>query len=84
MVLYEKDGHSFYTSDNLLDWTYRSHVLGFYECPEFFELPVDGNENNTRWVLMDASNGYMIGKFDGQTFTPETEKLFAVLSETIK
>lgn len=77
MVLYEKDGHSFYTSDNLLDWTYRSHVSGFYECPEFFELPVDGNENNTRWVLMDASNGYMIGKFDGQTFTPETEKLFS-------
>lgn len=74
MVLYEKDGQSFYTSDNLKDWTYRSHIRGFYECPDLFELPVDGNRNNKKWVLMGASGTYMIGDFDGMTFTPQGGK----------
>src|SRR5690606_4817800 len=31
MVLFEKDGHSIYTSDNLKEWTFRSHQTGFWE-----------------------------------------------------
>lgn len=46
MVLNERDGHSIYTSHNLKDWTYESHITGFWECPELFELPVDGDSNN--------------------------------------
>ncbi|MBQ6087377.1 MAG: glycoside hydrolase family 32 protein [Bacteroidales bacterium] len=70
MVLYERDGNSIYTSDNLKDWTWRSHVRGFYECPDLFELPVDGNPENTLWVMLGASGTYMTGTFDGFTFTP--------------
>ena len=74
LVLNERNGHSIYTSDNLKDWTYQSHVNGFWECPDLFPLPVDGNQNNVKWVMYGASNTYMIGRFDGKVFTPESGK----------
>ncbi len=76
LVLNERDGHSIYNSDNLKDWTFESHVTGFWECPELFELPVDGNKNNTKWVMYGASGTYMIGSFDGKKFTPEAGKYY--------
>ncbi len=75
MVLNERDGHSIYNSNDLKNWTYESHITGFWECPELFEIPLDGNKNDTRWVMWGASGTYMIGRFDGKTFTPETQKL---------
>lgn len=74
MVLCERDGHSIYTSPNLKDWSFKSHITGFWECPELFELPVDGNADNTLWVMYGASGTYMLGKFDGETFTPVSGK----------
>lgn len=74
MVLNERDGHSIYNSTNLKTWTYQSHTTGFWECPDLFELPVDGNKKNSKWVMYGASNTYMIGKFDGKKFTPESGK----------
>src|SRR5262249_27412575 len=29
----------FLTSPDMKSWTVRSHIEGFYECPDFFELP---------------------------------------------
>ncbi len=74
LVLNERNGHSIYTSDNLKDWTYQSHVNGFWECPDLFPLAVDGNPSDVRWVMYGASNTYMIGSFDGKVFTPESGK----------
>lgn len=76
MVLNERDGHSIYTSSNLKEWKFESHITGFWECPELFELPVDGNPANTRWVMYGASGTYMIGAFDGKKFTPEGGKYY--------
>ncbi|WP_288882818.1 glycoside hydrolase family 32 protein [Pedobacter panaciterrae] len=75
MALNERDGHSIYTSKNLKEWNFESHVTGFWECPDLFELPVDGDKNKTKWVMYGASGTYMIGSFDGKAFTPETGKL---------
>ena len=66
-------GIAFYTSPNLKDWTYRSRIDGYFECPEIFELPVDGDPTNTRWVVFAADAKYAFGQFDGKTFTPEHE-----------
>jgi sucrose-6-phosphate hydrolase SacC (GH32 family) len=66
---------AFYTSPNLKEWTYRSRIEGFYECPDLFELPIDGDASNRKWVLTAADSNYMVGSFDGETFKPETEKL---------
>ncbi|WP_080059167.1 glycoside hydrolase family 32 protein [Spirosoma aerolatum] len=74
MVLNERDGHSIYTSKNLKEWTYQSHVTGFWECPDLFELPIDGDKSQTKWVMYGASATYMIGAFDGKVFTPESGK----------
>lgn len=76
MVLNERDGHSIYNSDDLKKWTYESHISGFWECPELFELPVDGDDNNKKWVMYGASGTYMIGSFDGKTFVPEAGKYY--------
>jgi fructan beta-fructosidase len=65
----------FLSSPNLKDWTVLSHIGGFFECPDFFELPVDGDAKRTKWVISGASSEYRVGTFDGRTFTPETPLL---------
>jgi len=62
---------AFYTSKDLKSWELQSHLPGYFECPEIFELPVDGNKDNTRWVVYAADAQYAIGRFDGRKFTPE-------------
>jgi len=74
MVLNERDGHSIYTSKNMKEWNYESHVTGFWECPDLFELPIDGDKGKTKWVMYGASGTYMIGDFNGRIFTPEAGK----------
>ena len=74
MVLNERDGHSIYTSSDLKRWTFQSHTTGFRECPELFELPVDGDPSRTKWVMYGASGTYMLGTFDGKRFNPESGK----------
>jgi fructan beta-fructosidase len=63
------------TSPNLKDWTPASEIEGFFECPDLFPLTIDGDPKEARWVLTAASSEYMIGRFDGKVFTPETPKL---------
>ncbi len=76
MAVYDEKGGrnaAFYTSTNMKDWTEQSHLPGYYECTELFELPVDGDAANTRWVVFAADAMYAVGTFDGKTFTPEHE-----------
>ena len=75
MVLLEKDGMSFYNSTEMRKWIKQSHFKGLWECPDFFELPVDGDTQNKKWVLHGGSPEYMIGTFDGLKFTAESGKL---------
>ncbi len=78
MVLYVRRGiANFFSSDDLKNWTPTSEVRlsGFHECPDLFELPVDGDKKNMKWVLYDARFHYWIGSFDGKTFKPEAGPL---------
>lgn len=79
----------FYVSDNLIDWEFLSEfgpaggVDGIWECPDFFQLPVDGNPDNMKWVLqVDMNPGsiaggsgsqYFIGDWNGTEFIPDDE-----------
>lgn len=74
MVLYNENYIAIYNSADLKKWTYKSRVKGFYECPELFELPVEGDPSQRKWVMYAASGTYMIGRFDGAVFTPEKGK----------
>ncbi|MEX0609514.1 MAG: glycoside hydrolase family 32 protein [Balneolaceae bacterium] len=74
MVIYDEPGLSFYKSDNLVDWDFLSALEDFYECPDIMHMPVDGDEDNKKWVLVDGNGSYVIGEFDGTHFHKESEK----------
>lgn len=73
MALYlDGDQYAIFNSTDLIHWTQTS-TLRFPsdgECPDLFELAVDGDPKNTRWVFVSGSGRYFIGDFDGKTFTP--------------
>lgn len=83
-----------YTSADLREWTYQSAFgpVGddglVWECPDLVRLPVDGDPENQRWVLLLSTNpvgedadpdgssmSYAVGTFDGHVFTPDAEQL---------
>ena len=90
MILAVSDHVEFYGSRNLLEWKklsefgkdYGSHG-GVWECPDLFQLPVEG-ESSSKWVMLlsinpGGPNGgsatqYFIGDFDGKNFKSETQK----------
>ncbi|MCY8070678.1 GH32 C-terminal domain-containing protein [Bacillus inaquosorum] len=88
MLLAAGDRILIYTSKNLKQWTYASEFGqgqgshgGVWECPDLFELPVDGNPNQKKWVMqVSVGNGavsggsgmqYFVGDFDGTHFKNE-------------
>jgi sucrose-6-phosphate hydrolase SacC (GH32 family) len=78
MALY-LDGEEFglFTSPDLKTWTHLHNLTlpGCGECPDFFEIPLEGHEDESRWVFTAANGHYLVGTFDGEHFTPETEPL---------
>jgi fructan beta-fructosidase len=61
-------GVAFYRSKDLKNWERTCLVKGFYECPEVFSLPLDGDEENMKWVIYDGKSKYQVGDFDGKNF----------------
>jgi sucrose-6-phosphate hydrolase SacC (GH32 family) len=73
MMLYGDGAYHIFTSTNLLSWRDEHHPIpDSYECPDFFELPVDGNRSQMKWVLIQGNGNYSIGTFDGTDFKEET------------
>jgi fructan beta-fructosidase len=75
MALYlDKSDFALFASRDLKQWQRLSDVTipGTSECPEFFEIPVDGDRRKTRWIFYGGNGRYLIGRFDGRTFTPES------------
>ena len=66
-----KRGVAFYTSPDLKEWKYQSRIEGFFECPDLFELPVEGGGGAKKWVLYSGDARYLLGNFDGKAFTPD-------------
>lgn len=78
-----------YGSKNLKEWNLLSEfgpsgaTGGIWECPDLFELSVDGDPNQTKWVLqVDINPGgpfggsasqYFIGQFDGEKFVQDPD-----------
>ncbi|MHC4132929.1 MAG: glycoside hydrolase family 32 protein [Planctomycetota bacterium] len=66
---------AFFTSDDLKKWQYQSEFESpyFKDCPELFQLAVDGDEENKKWIIYSGPGAYYVGDFDGKKYTPETE-----------
>jgi fructan beta-fructosidase len=76
MAFYLDGGdYALFGSKNLRKWTKLCDVAmpGTSECPDFFELSVDGARGRRLWVFWGASGNYRLGTFDGTTFKPETD-----------
>ncbi|HET7625499.1 MAG TPA: glycoside hydrolase family 32 protein, partial [Verrucomicrobiae bacterium] len=76
MALYlDHNDYAIFGSHDLKHWNQLQNFTlpGDSECPNFFEMPLDGDAQNPRWVFFGASGIYVVGKFDGQKFTPETK-----------
>ncbi|MHA7057533.1 glycoside hydrolase family 32 protein [Aquimarina sp. M1] len=88
MALAADDKVKFYTSQNLIDWSFLSDFGqdigahgGVWECPDFFPMKV-GTTGEEKWVLLlsinpGAPNGgsgtqYFVGDFDGTVFELDT------------
>ncbi|WLR60988.1 GH32 C-terminal domain-containing protein [Guptibacillus hwajinpoensis] len=82
---FQKQFVRIYHSKDMKDWTFASDFgenqgshEGVWEVPDLFPLPVDGDPQNTKWVMqVSLSKGapaggsgvqYFIGDFDGTTF----------------
>jgi fructan beta-fructosidase len=87
MVLWVKRGKPgkarIFNSYNLVDWSFSSDVDRdwLFECIDLVELPIDGDHNNKKWVLYDASFEYEIGDFDGESFTSDKKILYGDLGQ---
>ena len=67
--------------ETLSDFGPEGSTGGAWECPDLFELPVEGEPGSSRWVLdVDLNPGgrvggsgaqYFVGRFDGQRFVNE-------------
>ena len=77
MILYgpPDDSYVLFASTNLLNWEKLSAIPGMYECPDMFPLPLDGDKEREKWVVVDGSGDYVVGSFDGVRFESETPKL---------
>ena len=79
----------FYKSANLKKWDYVSAFgKGYgmqpnqFECPDFVQLPVDGNKNKMKYVMLvninpgclfgGSATEYFVGDFDGKNFKCDT------------
>lgn len=65
----------FYSSANLTDWRFESRVEqdGWGDelcgCVDFFQLPLDGDPERLLWVMILIDGSYIVGDFDGRTFS---------------
>jgi fructan beta-fructosidase len=85
MVVTVPDIHKIhiYSSRNLKEWTYLSEFgdLGprsaFWECPDLFEMDVEGEPGKKKWVLLIGQGPnrvqYFMGSFDGKSFRADEE-----------
>lgn len=72
--LYDGDyWYAILSSDDLKSWkeVSRFEMPRGVDCPDMFELPVDGKPENKRWVFWGGDGTHAIGTFDGKTFSVE-------------
>ena len=63
----------FFSSTDLKHWTQTSTFTfpSIIEVPELFQLPLDGDTNNLKWIFYAGAGNYYVGQFDGNAFTAQ-------------
>eukprot|EP00747_Dinoflagellata_sp_TGD_P070429 gnl/TRDRNA2_/TRDRNA2_156590_c0_seq3.p1 gnl/TRDRNA2_/TRDRNA2_156590_c0~~gnl/TRDRNA2_/TRDRNA2_156590_c0_seq3.p1 ORF type:complete len:293 (+),score=13.96 gnl/TRDRNA2_/TRDRNA2_156590_c0_seq3:68-946(+) len=67
-----------FSSSNLVEWNHTCHftLWNDRECPDLFELPVDGGaEGERRWVFFAGGGTYLVGQLRNDScFEPLVDK----------
>ena len=74
MVLYlAEDRYGLFLSENMLEWTMSQEVriANESECPDIYNFKIKGK---TYWVLIGASDKYIVGIFKGGKFIRQTQE----------
>ena len=74
IVLYlHEDKYGFFVSDNMINWTFLQEIkiANESECPDIYRYKV---ANKNYWVLIGASDKYIVGVFRGGKFVPQTQE----------
>lgn len=91
MIVSADKNMRFYSSTDMKNWEYLSQFGEGYgvqpnqfECPDFIQLPVNGDKNNMKWVMIvninpgcpfgGSATEYFVGDFDGKEFKCDTDK----------
>lgn len=66
--------YGLFASKDLKSWERMSDLFidNTCDCPEFFEIAVDGDKSRTKWIFYSGDAYYLVGSFDGKKFTPES------------
>jgi sucrose-6-phosphate hydrolase SacC (GH32 family) len=67
------NNYGLFSSPDMKSWEHICdlNLPGVTECPDLFEIAVDGNKDNKKWVFWGATGNYLVGTFDGKTFKQE-------------
>jgi fructan beta-fructosidase len=66
--------YAIFNSDNLIDWTLTDRIMmPANECPDMFQLDLDGDPQKRKWIFWGGNGNYVLGKFDGLKFEIEGE-----------
>ncbi|KAH7187387.1 glycosyl hydrolase [Fusarium oxysporum] len=76
MSLAEGNKIGFYTSKDLRTWAHTSDFvpgdanvdLGTLECPDLYQIDLDGDTTKRTWVLAMGANGYRYGRTTGTAY----------------
>ena len=73
----EHTSMAFFRSKDLKRWELQSILdaesESVAECPELFQLAVDGDADNKKWIFYGGSGSYIIGHFDGSHFEKKSK-----------
>jgi fructan beta-fructosidase len=69
-----REGFYFFESRDLENWAEMSVLEDMYECPNLFQLPVNGNKADMRWIIWGSPTEYLIGTFNGRAFVPDDNR----------
>jgi len=71
------ESYALFTSEDLINWEMSDeyYIEGSGECPDIFEIPMEGHPGESRWIIWGARGIYKVGSFDGKKFTPESESV---------
>lgn len=74
-IFLDNDRYMILYSDDLLHWEQGDelHIRGAAECPDLFALPLEGDPGQVKWVLWGSTDSYLVGRFHGRHFVPETD-----------